>query len=213
MDKSALGDLHVLVEHTAPLGSGEIIFRVGEAFDSICAVRAGTVKTSVIDREGREHVLGFHLAGELIGLDAIAGDAYPCTATALDSVLLCRFSFPRLSELATRLPHLQQHLFRMLSRDIGRAAHLSGDFSADERMAAFLVDFSERLSARGFSDSRFQLTMSRTDIANFLRLAPETVSRVLKRFRSEKLIEVDRREIEIQNAGELRRLAATVLRR
>src|SRR3546814_2142155 len=88
-----------------------------------------------------------------------------------------------------RLPGLQQHLFRLLSRSIGRAALLAGDFSADERMAAFLIGMSERLAARGFSPNRFALTMPRTDIANYLRLAPETVSRVLKRFQEDGLLQ------------------------
>jgi CRP/FNR family transcriptional regulator len=174
-------------------------------------VRAGTVKTYVIDPNGREHVLGFHLPGEVIGLDGIDGNTYPCNAVALDTVMLCRFSFPQISILATRLPGLQKHLFRLLSRDIGRAALLSGDWSADERMAAFLVGISRRLAARGFSADRFQLTMARTDIANYLRLAPETVSRVLKRFQDEGLLGVDRRELELLDRKRIEALAAPVL--
>ena len=92
-------------------------------------MRAGTVKTYVIDREGHEHVLGFHLPGEVIGLNAIDGDRYPCNAVALDTVMLCRFSFPKISVLATRVPGLQRELFRLLSRDIGRAALLAGDWT------------------------------------------------------------------------------------
>ena len=122
MDKRALMDLHVLVEHVGPLHEGEHVFREGDHFDAIAAVRAGTVKTYVIDRDGREHVLGFHLPGEVIGLDAIDGEHYPCNAVALDTVMLCRFSFPKISVLAAQVPGLQKHLFRLLSRDIGRAA-------------------------------------------------------------------------------------------
>src|SRR3546814_3670523 len=111
--------------------------------------------------------------------------------------MLVRFSCPRLCVLAARLPGLQQHLFRLLSRSIGRAALLAGDFSADERMAAFLIGMSERLAARGFPPNRFALTMPRTDIANYLRLAPETVRRVLKRFQEDGLLQVDRPEPEL----------------
>ncbi len=212
MDKSALMDLHVLVEHVGPLHAGEHVFREGDVFEAIAAVRAGTVKTYVIDRDGHEQVLGFHLPGEVIGLDAIDGDRYPCNAVALDTVMLCRFSFPRISVLAARLPGLQQHLFRLMSRDIGRASLLAGDYSADQRMAAFLVGLSRRLAARGFSPDRFQLTMARTDIANYLRLAPETVSRVLKRFQHDGLIHVDRRELELLGRKRLEDLAASMLR-
>jgi CRP/FNR family transcriptional regulator len=212
MDKSALMDLHVLVEHVGPLAAGEHVFREGDPFDAIAAVRAGTVKTYVIDREGREHVLGFHLPGEVIGLDAIDGEHYPCNAIALDTVMLCRFSFPKIAVLATRVPGLQRQLFRLLSRDIGRAALLAGDWSADQRMAAFLVGLSRRLAARGFSPNRFQLTMPRTDIANYLRLAPETVSRVLRRFQQDGLLRVERRELELAGRDALEALAAPILR-
>lgn len=212
MDKAALLDLHMLVEHVGPLQPGDHVFREGDRFEAIAAVRAGTVKTYSIDRDGREHVLGFHLPGEVIGLNAIDGEHYPCNAVALDTVMLCRFSFPKISVLARQLPGLQQHLFRLLSRDIGNAAMLSGDWTADERMAAFLVSLSRRLAARGFSADRFQLTMARTDIANYLRLAPETVSRVLKRFQDEGLVKVDRRELELVGREQLEALAAPVLR-
>ena len=212
MDKASLGDLHVLVEHIGPFRAGEHVFREGDPFEAIAAVRAGTVKTYVIDRDGHEHVQGFHLPGEVIGLNAIDGDRYPCNAVALDTVMLCRFSFPKISVLATRVPGLQRQLFRLLSRDIGRAALLAGDWSADQRLAAFLIGISRRLAARGFSATRFQLTMPRTDIANYLRLAPETVSRVLRRFQEDRLLQVDRRELELLDHDALETLAAPVLR-
>jgi len=212
MDKRALMDLHVLVEHVGPLRQGEHVFREGDPFEAIAAVRAGTVKTYLVDRDGREQVLGFHLPGEVIGLNAIDGETYPCNAVALDTVMLCRFSFPKISMLAARLPGLQQHLFRLMSRDIGRAALLAGDYSATQRMAAFLVGFSRRLAARGFSADRFQLTMARTDIANYLRLAPETVSRVLKRLQDDHLLAIDRREVKLLQRQALEVLAAPILR-
>lgn len=212
MDKRALMDLHVLVEHVGPFHAGDHIFREGDPFEAIAAVRAGAVKTYVVDRDGHEHVLGFHLPGEVIGLNAIDGQTYPCNAVALDTVMLCRFSFPKIAVLASKLPGLQLHLFRLLSRDIGRAALLAGDWTADQRMAAFLIGLSRRLAARGFSPNRFQLTMARTDIANYLRLAPETVSRVLRRFQEDGLLRVDRRELELVDRAQLETLAAPVLR-
>ena len=212
MDKNALKELHVLVEHIGPFHAGDYLFREGDPFEAIAAVRAGSVKTCVTDREGHEHVLGFHFPGEVIGLNAIDGHRYPCDAIALDTVMLCRFSFPKISVLATRVPGLQRQLFRLLSRDIGRAALLAGDWSADQRMAAFLIGVSRRLAARGFSPRRFQLTMPRTDIANYLRLAPETVSRVLRRFQEDRLLQVDRRELELLDHEALETLAAPVLR-
>ena len=212
MDKRALMDLHVLVEHVGPLRAGEHVFREGDPFGAIAAVRAGTVKTYLLDRDGHEQVLGFHLPGEVIGLNAIHGDRYPCNAVALDTVMLCRFSFPKISVLASRVPGLQRELFRLLSRDIGRAALLSGDWTADQRVAAFLVGMSRRLAARGFSATRFQLTMARTDIANFLRLAPETVSRVLRRMQDDGLLAVERRDVSLLDRERIDALAAPILR-
>jgi len=212
MDKSALMDLHVLVEHVGPLRAGEHVFREGDPFSAIAAVRAGTVKTYLLDSDGREQVLGFHLPGEVIGLNALHDDRYPCNAVALDTVMLCRFSFPRIAMLAARLPNLQRHLFRLMSRDIGVASLFAGDHSADERMAAFLIGFSRRLAQRGFSPRRFQLTMSRTDIANYLRQAPETVSRVLRRFERDGLVSIKQRDVEILDMARLEAIALAVLR-
>ena len=211
-DKSALSELHVLVEHVGPFREGEHLFREGDEFTAIAAVRAGTVKTYVLDPAGNEQVLGFFLPGEVIGLNAIHQARYPCNAVALDTVMLCRFSFPKMALLATRMPGLQAQLFRLLSLDIGKAALLAGDYSADERMAAFLVSLSRRYAQRGFSATRFHLTMARTDMANYLRLAPETVSRVLRRLQDEGLVQVERRELEIRDAAKLEALARPVLR-
>jgi CRP/FNR family transcriptional regulator len=213
VDKPALHELHCLVEHVGPYPAGAPVFRQGEPFDAIYAVRAGTVKTRVLDREGRELVLGFHLPGELIGLDAIHADEYPCDALALDTVEVCRFSFPALSTLATRLPGVQQELFRRMSKDIGGNVLLVGDYSADERLAAFLVTLGQRYADRGFPIGQLHLAMSRGDIANYLRLAAETVSRVLRRFQDHGLIRVEGRELTVAKPGELFALARPILKR
>jgi len=212
LPKSKLSELHVLVEHIGPFHEGEHIFHEGSPFTAIAAVRAGTVKTYVTDASGREQVHGFFLPGEVIGLNAISHARYPCNAIALDTVTLCRFSFPAMATLATRMPGLQQQLFRLLSADIGKAALLAGDYSADERMAAFLVTLSRRYAPRGYSANHFQLTMARTDIGNYLRLAAETVSRVLRRFQDEGLVHIERRDVELIDRARLDAMAAVVLR-
>lgn len=210
-DKAALRDLHCLVEHVGPFRAGAVIFRANARFESIYAVRAGTVKTCLTDSEGREQVLGFHLPGEMIGLSAIHPEEYLCDAIALDTVFLCRFSFPALALLAIRLPDVQKQLYRLLSADIGKANLLSGDYSANERLAAFLLVMADRFGARGFSSTQFRLSMSRGDIASYLRLAPETVSRVLRRMQDDGLIGVNEREIELLQPAQLRAMARCVL--
>ena len=210
--KTDLADLHVLVEHVGPFHIGDHIFREGDEFNAIAAVRAGAVKTSILDPSGCEQVLGFHLPGEVIGLNAIHASRYPCDAVALDTTMLCRFSFPKMALLATRMPGLQQQLFRLLSQDIGKASLLAAHFSADERMAAFLVSLSRRYASRGFSATRFQLSMTRTDIGNYLRLAPETVSRILKRMNQDGLIIAKQREICLLEPERIEALARPLLR-
>lgn len=207
-DKTALSELHVLVDHAGPYHAGQYIFRAGEPFDSIAAVRAGVVKTFVDDSLGNEQVLGFSLPGEVIGLNAIHGERYPCNAVALDTVSLCRISFPRLSMLATKMPTLQAKLFSLLSAEIGKAAMLAANYRTDERMAAFLLDISARYSRRGFSGRRFNLTMTRSEIANYLRMAPETASRVLRRLNDDKVIVVNQREIILLQPERLAQMAA-----
>ncbi|GMV30092.1 MAG: Crp/Fnr family transcriptional regulator [Rhodanobacteraceae bacterium] len=211
-DKSALLELHCLVEHVGPYHAGTPLFREGDPFNAIAAVRSGTVKTFRIDASGREQVLGFFLLGEVIGLDAIHNGRFPCNAVALDTVTLCRFSFPMMATLATRMPGLQTQLFRLLSQDINKATAMAGDFSADERMAAFVLSIARRFANRGFSPTRFVLSMSRTDIGNYLRLAAETISRVVRRFQDEGLLRVNRREVEILDLPRLQRLAQPALR-
>jgi CRP/FNR family transcriptional regulator len=165
----------------------------------------------MVDKEGREQVLGFYLPGEVIGLNAIYPEHFPCDAIALETAHFCRFSFPAMSALAARMPAVQAHLFRLLSKELGSASLLAGDHSADERMAAFLTDLGQRYAARGFSGTQFQLSMSRGDMANYLRLAAETVSRVLSRFRSQGLIEVEGRQLVIRDPAGLRHIGRSLL--
>lgn len=211
--KPELSQLHCLVEHVGPVRVGAYAFRMGDPFRAIYGVRSGMVKTCTVDSEGREQVLGFYLPGEVVGLNAIYPDRFPCDAVALEPTQFCRFSFPAMSALASRLPALQQHLFRLLSKELGSTAQLAADHSADERIADFLLDLGERFEMRGFSGTHFRLSMSRGDIANYLRLAPETVSRVLTRFRSQGAIDIEGRSVVLRDRAALRASArATVAR-
>jgi CRP/FNR family transcriptional regulator len=209
--KPELAELHCLVEHVGPFPAGDHVFRTRDPFRAIYAVRSGMVKTMLVDAEGREQVLGFYLPGEVVGLNAIYPEHYPCDAVTLETTEFCRFSFPAMSALAARMPSVQQHLFRLLSKELGTASLLAGDHTADERMAAFLVDLGDRYAARGFSGTRFRLSMSRGDIANYLRLAAETVSRVLGRFREQGLLHIEGRSVEMLDVARLRERARCVL--
>jgi CRP/FNR family transcriptional regulator len=211
MDDDDLADLAEVIEHAPPKHAGTHLFRQGDEFEYIAVVRLGTVKTYSVDRDGRETTQGFHMPGDMIGLDAIDEDRHPCSAIALDTVVLCRLPFRVVATLASRTPMLQHKLFRLLSRDIARAAQLSGNHAAEERLAAFLVGIADRLGARGYSSTRCQLAMSRMEIASYLRLAPETLSRLLRRFQAEGLVAVEGRDVELRSRERLQAMASPLL--
>lgn len=196
-----------LVTRSAPLHEGEHLFRVGDDFDVVFAVRSGSFKTYTVDAEGREHVLGFHLPGELMGLKAIFHKRHFANATALDTATVCKLPYSELSTLSHKLPSLQDQMVRLMSKDLAEAVILAGDFTAEERLAAFLTGLSRRYAQRGFSAQEFNLTMSRRDIANYLRLAPETVSRVFARFEKDRLLAVERRSVRLLDPEKLHSMA------
>ncbi|MDE2138896.1 MAG: fumarate/nitrate reduction transcriptional regulator Fnr [Gammaproteobacteria bacterium] len=210
LDGPDLMRLDTLVERRGPLHEGDHLFRVGDGFQALYAVRAGSCKTYTVDSEGREHVLGFHLPGELLGLDAIYPGRHLCNAQALDTAVVCVLPYEQVSDLAGQIGGLRSQLMRLMSKDIADTAALAGDFTAEERLAAFLNGLSERFRQRGYSPVEFQLAMSRRDIANYLRLATETVSRVFARFENDGLIAVNRRSVRLLDLPRLRRLCAAM---
>jgi CRP/FNR family transcriptional regulator, anaerobic regulatory protein len=188
-----------IVKRTRPLHRGDFLFRSGERFRALYVVKTGSVKTYAPSEEGGEQVLGFHLPGEVIGLDAIDSEVHACSARALETSAICELPFPQLEELTTTLPSLQHQMYRLLSKEIGHDTDmllLLGKKNAEERLAAFLLNMSHRLHQRGLSATDFHLSMSRHEIGNYLGLAVETVSRLFTRFQEEGLLRVDRKHIE-----------------
>lgn len=206
LDRTELERMDDIVTRSPVAHEGDHLFRVGDSFKAVYAVRSGSYKSYTVDSEGREHVLGFHLPGEVMGLDAIYSETHMCNAVALDTAAVCILPYDELSTLAGKLDGLRAQMFRLMSKDIADTAALAGDFTAEERIASFLLDLSRRYHARGFSASEFNLNMSRRDIANYLRLAPETVSRVLARFEKSRLIGVERREMRLLDIPRLQEL-------
>lgn len=198
--------LEELITPRGPLHQGDHLFRVGDPLRVIYAVRGGYFKTYVVDISGRERVLGFHLPGELVGLDAIWPEKHQCNAIALDTATVCELPYAQISQLAAQIAGLQQTMFRLISKDIVQTHALGGDLTAEERIAGFLLSLSSRLNDRGYSATHLVLAMPRRDIADFLRLAAETVSRVFSRFEQDGLIAVDRREVQILDLERLREL-------
>lgn len=196
-----------IVNRSRPIRSGEHIFRAGDEFRWVASVRAGCFKSYVIDREGQEQVLGFYLPGEIIGLDAIHTATHTANFVALDTSAICSLSFESVASMARQMPSLQNELFRIMSQRIAVLEAIAGDLNADERIALFLLSLSERYGRRGYSEKEFNLAMSRREIASFLRLAAETVSRVLARLQKSGVLDVERKRVRILDMNELKKLA------
>lgn len=204
--------LDAYVEHSGAYPEGSYLFRVGDPLLSLMIVRTGTVKLYVGGDSGSEQILGFAQSGDAIGLDAIHGARHACNAAALDTVSLCLLPFPMVMRLSNELPGLQRSLLNLLSRHMASSYMLLGRHTAEQRLSAFLMMMSRHAGRRGLSPSRLHLGMPRADIANYLRLTPETVSRLLRRFQQQQLLEVDRREINLLDVKGLVELAGNVLR-
>lgn len=199
-----------IVKRGRPLKKGEFLFRQGEVFDSVFAVRSGALKTFSLSDFGEEQITGFHLPSELVGLSGMDGETYPVSAQTLETTTVCEIPFERLDELSILLPQLRRQLMRVMSREIRddqQMMLLLSKKTADERIATFLVNLSARFRARGFSPNQFRLAMSRNEIGNYLGLAVETVSRVFTRFQQNQLLEAEGKSVHILNPIELCALA------
>lgn len=202
--------LDSIIDRKRPLARGDHLFQVGDPFLSLYAVRSGSLKTYTTSADGQEQVMGFHLPGELVGLDAIADGHHPLAAKALETTSICEIPFDDLESLSGQLPTLQRQMLRVMSQEIRGDEQnmvMLGQKSAEERLASFLIGLSDRLQRRGFSSHQFNLSMSRGDIGNYLGLALETVSRLFTRFQNEGLLHVDRKQVELLNRDRLCKFA------
>ncbi|KLT72489.1 transcriptional regulator [Neisseria arctica] len=192
--------LDAVIKQSRRLKKGEFLFRAGEPFASLFAIRTGFFKTTVASQDGRDQVTGFFMSGELIGMDGICSHVHSCDAVALEDSEVCELPFAHMEMLGQRIPSLQTHFFRLMSREIVRdqgVMLLLGNMRAEERLAAFLLNLSSRLYSRGFAANDFILRMSREEIGSYLGLKLETVSRTLSKFHHEGWILVEHKHIQI----------------
>lgn len=209
LDADDMQKLESIVHTRGPIRAGEHLFREGDGFHALYAVKSGALKTYTIDNHGREHVLGFHIAGELVGLDSIHGGRNRCNSVALQSTSVCALPFARLEQVIHEVAGLQAQVLRLMSRELSASGQLATDHSAEERLAGFLLGLSRRYSRRGFSPTSLTLPMPRRDIASHLRLATETVSRLFARFQEDEIMAVRRRDVEILDLPALEALGAS----
>jgi CRP/FNR family transcriptional regulator, anaerobic regulatory protein len=204
-----LAHIDQLVGARRQLKRGEVLFHSGAKFESLYAVRTGFFKTRVTAADGRDQVTGFQMAGELLGLDGIGTDIHTCDAVALEDSQVCQIPYARLEEISREVTPLQHHFHKIMSREIVRdhgVMLLLGSMRAEARLAAFLLNLTQRLQARGFSASSLVLRMTREEIGSYLGLKLETVSRSFSRFQEDGLLEVKQRDIRVLDADGLRRL-------
>ena len=210
LSEADMEQLDAIVERRKPLKRGAHLYRAGDDFKAIYAVRSGSLKTISVTETGEEQVTGFHLPGELVGLDAINSWVHPCSASALETTSVCALPFEELEQLAAHIPGLQRQLLRLMSKEIFADQEMlfaMARRSAEERLAMLLLSFSDRFSRRGLSATRFRLPMARSDLGNYLGLAPETMSRLFRRFSENGWLSADGREIQLLDTAALMELS------
>lgn len=209
ISSAELEQLDPLVATRRRVKRGESLFRVGDEFESLYAVRSGFFKTRLTSEDGRDQVTGFQMPGELLGLDGVATENHSVDAVALQDSEVCVLQFSDLERIAREFSPLQHQLHRVMSREIVRehgVMVLLGSMRAEERVAAFLLNLSKRFETLGYSPLEFILRMTREEIGSYLGLKLETVSRTLSRFQADGLIEVSNKQVRLVDLGALRGL-------
>ncbi|MFZ2523921.1 MAG: fumarate/nitrate reduction transcriptional regulator Fnr [Candidatus Ferrigenium altingense] len=208
LDSADTALLDRYVKRKRILKRGEVLYRIGEEFTYVYAIRSGSVKTYISTDDGRLQITGFHVPGELLGLNAIDEKRYNCEAMALETTSVCEISVECFEELARQIPSVHYQMLRMMSKEIKHNQELMlllGKKNAEERLATYLLSLSRRFALRNYSSTQFNLSMSRGDIGNYLGIAEETVSRIFTRFQEEGVITSERRHIIL---NDLERLSA-----
>lgn len=209
LDAAEMRRLDDLVATRRKIKRGAVLFRHGERFTSLYAIRTGFFKTCVTTEDGRDQVTGFQMAGEIIGLDGIVSDLHTCDAVAIEDAEVCVMPFDKIESISREVAALQTHVHKIMSREIVRehgVMLLLGSMRAEERVAAFLLNLVQRLHARGFSQSELVLRMTREEIGSYLGLKLETVSRTFSKFVDDGVVEVKQRHVRILDAEALKQI-------
>lgn len=210
LESDDIKQLDDIIQRSKPLQKSQHLYREGDDFQSVYAVRSGTLKAYKTTDDGREQVTGFYFPGEILGMDGISNNAHASSARALETAAVCEIPFSSLEKLSAMMPTLQRHFFQLMSREITEDQQLItllSKNSADERVASLMLSISARNARRKLSASQFRLPMSRVDIGNYLGLTVETVSRVFSRMQKMDILCVDNKEIQILDTEGLRSMA------
>ncbi len=210
LNEKEMDTLDQIIDRKRPIHKGEELYQDGQKMQSLYAIRSGTFKTFTVNESGEEQITGFHLAGDLLGFDAIAATEHPSFAKALETSMVCEIPYNTLDSLSNSMPKLKKQILRMMSSEIRTDQEmltLLNRKNAEQRLATFISSLSTRYQARGLSAKEFRLTMTRSDIGNYIGLTVETISRLLNRFHKSGIIEVDGKLITILNLDKLNECA------
>jgi CRP/FNR family transcriptional regulator len=191
------------------LEPGQYLYRAGQPFHALYLIKVGSVKTCELAADGREQVTGFRMAGELVGVESIGLAVCTSDAVALETTEVWELPYPPVLLACLRIPELQQRLTDAMAEEIRRDRSWMlalGTLTAEQRVAAFLLDLAARYESLGFSRSHFILRMSRADMASYLALKHETVSRALSHLADVNCIAVKRREMRIVDRDAMHRI-------
>lgn len=188
------------------LHKGDYLYRQGDKFRGILAIKAGTAKLVSLDLDGNEFLTGYYLPGELLGFDGLADERHACSALALETLTYCEIPAEQIDSLCLEVPNLMRELFRHVGQALTAETshHLLSQRGAEERVVGFLLDLSDRLSRRGLSGTEIKLTLSRLEIGKYLGLTLESVSRILKNFEGMGFVTVNAKSIHIIDKDKLR---------
>jgi CRP/FNR family transcriptional regulator len=193
--------LDTAVRDKRMLDRGGVLYRDGDPFEALYVVRSGSLKTFVQDETGDVQVLGFHLPGEIIGFDALASNRHVSQAEALERSSICELPYARLQQVTSQVPALHRQLMRVISREVieeHRHLVMMGRQQAQEQLAIFLKGLADRYQRLQRDGTALTLSMSRYDIANYLGLVVETVSRLFTRMEEMGVLEVNRKSVRIR---------------
>ena len=211
MGEDAVRKLEKIIKRASPLQKGEYLYRGGDPFNGIYAVRSGLIKVYANSDGGEEQIIGFYLPGEILGLDAIENNTHACFAVALETSSYCTIPFADLSGICKVVPELQDQLFKIMSRELTNENQMLltlGKKNAEEKVATFLLTISNRYRQRGYSANDFKLIMSRQEIGNYLGVTFETVSRIFSRFQRDGIISVHKKYVNILDMDALKKLVS-----
>jgi CRP/FNR family transcriptional regulator len=210
LDKADVLRLDEIVKRKSPLQKGDVLFSHGKSFQAVYAVRSGGFKVVATNAAGDDQILGFYLPGDILGADAVARGEHVSTAIAIDTTTVCEIPFPELERLSLQVPALNHQLLSMISKELvdeRMHAELLSRKSAEERIALFVLWLSRRQERRGFNGQMFRLGLLHRDMALYLGLTPETVSRILAKLSDERVFHWRNKQVEVMDMEILTRLA------